>query len=101
MIILAKLLVKEIDTLGYVTYVFECLDKEVRKETKYMMCTRFKNWDHRCIDIGEIGYLNFIEIKAGIDKWFDGKELIPYNYNNVQFIKFIEKPKENHQEFIM
>lgn len=89
------------DTLGYTTYVFECLDTEVIKYTKYIMCTRYPNWDHRQIELGEIGYLSFVEIRAGIDKWFNGKDMIPYNYNNIQFIKFIEKPKDfNCNKFI-
>lgn len=101
MTVLACLVAKEMDTLGYITYVFECLDKEVVLCSRYIMCTRYPNWDHRVINIGEIGYLNFIEIRAGIDKWFDGKNMIPYNYNGVQFIKFVQKPKEQDHEYIM
>lgn len=101
MTVLACLVAKEKDTLGYVTYVFECLDKEVVKETRYIMCTRFPNWEHRNINIGEVGYLNFFEIQAGINKWFNGKTMIPYNYNCIQFIKFIHKPKEPNHEYVM
>ena len=61
MTVLTCLVAKEIDTLGYVTYVFECLDKEVIENTRYIMCTRYPNWEHRSINIGEIGYLNFWE----------------------------------------
>lgn len=96
MTVLAKLVAKESDTLGYVTYVFECLDEDIIKQTKYIMCTRWPNWEHRTIEINEVGYLNFFEIRAGIDKWFNGTQMIPYNYNNNQFIKFIEK-KEPHK----
>lgn len=99
MTVLAKLVASETDPLDYTTYVFECLDADVIKETRYIMCTRWPNWDHRNIEIGEVGYLNFVEIRAGIDKWFDGTKMIPYNYNNVQFVKFIEK-KEPHK-FVM
>lgn len=95
MVVLAKLVAKQEDSMGYVTYVFECLDEEVIKETKYIMCTRFPNWDHRKIELDEIGYLNFFEIQAGIDKWFDGTKMIPYNYSNIQFIKFIAKKDQN------
>ena len=101
MTILAKLLASQEDGLGYKTYVFECLDEDIRKETKYLMCTRFPKWEAREIEIGEIGYLQFIEIKAGMDKWYDGKEMIPYRYNTIQFIKFIEKPKEKTHKFVM
>ncbi len=64
------------------------------------MCTQFKNWDHRLVDLGEVGYVDFIEIHAGIDKWFDGTNFVPYNYNNIQFIKFISKPKKEEFKYI-
>lgn len=101
MTILAKLVAKEHDVLGYVTYVFECLDVEVIKHSKYIMCTRYPNWNHRNIDLGEVGYLNCMEIRAGIDKWFDGHKMIPYNYNGIQFIKFIPKPENTNYEYIL
>ena len=101
MTVLARLVAKEEDGLGYVTYVFECLDKEVIKDTRYIMCTRYPKWEHRKIDLDEVGYLNFVEIRAGIDKWFNGKDMIPYNYNNIQFIKFIKKPRIQNHEYIM
>lgn len=101
MTVLAQLVAKESDTMGYITYVFECLEEDIIKETRYIMCTRFPNWEHRNIDIGEIGYLNFFEIQAGIDKWFNGTDMIPYRYNCIQFIKFVSKPKKSNQEYIM
>ena len=101
MTILAELLAKSIDVQGYVVYVFKCLDEEVIKESPYLMCTRFPNWDHRVIDIGEVGYLNFKERLAGIDKWFDGKDFIPYRYDDVQFIRFIEKPKSSPHKLVL
>ena len=98
---LAELLAKSIDVQGYVVYVFKCLDEGIIKESPYLMCTRFPNWDHRVIDIGEVGYLNFKERLAGIDKWFDGKDFIPYRYDDVQFIRFIEKPKSSPNKFVI
>lgn len=101
MTVLAKLVAREEDGLGYVIMVFECLDEEVRKETKYIMTTQYPNWNHRKIEIEEVGYLNFVEIRAGIDKWFDGKEFIPYNYNNIQFIKFVKKPIKKDKQYVL
>ena len=66
MTVLACLVAKEVDTLGYITYVFECLDKEVVELSKYIMCTRYPNWNHRAIELGEVGYLNFVEIDGEI-----------------------------------
>ena len=37
----AKLVAREVDPLGYVTYVFETPDLE----SNYLMCVQFKNWD--------------------------------------------------------
>lgn len=65
------------------------------------MCIRYINWEHRAISLGEIGYLHFKEVRAGVDKWFDGKDFIPYRYNDIQFIKFIAKPEKVDQEYIM
>lgn len=101
MTVLACLVAKEVDTLGYITYVFECLDKEVVELSRYIMCTRYPNWNHRAIELGEVGYLNFVEIRAGIDKWFNGTTMIPYNYNNIQFIKFVQKPSVQEYKFVM
>lgn len=92
--ILAKLLASNTDIDNYVTYVFQDLESK-----EYLMCTRFPNWDHRTLYIGEIGFLEYAEIRAGIDKWYDGRNMIPYNYSNIQFIKFIGKPK--HTEYTM
>ena len=99
MVALVKLVADEHNPLNYITYVFECLDEEIRKETKYIMTTRFPNWDHRCLNIGEIGYLEFEEIRAGMDKWFDGNTMIPYRYNMIQFIRFISKKEEKDEEY--
>lgn len=91
----------EEDTQGYITYVFECLDEEMIEKTRYIMCTRFPNWDHRDIGLGEVGYLKFFEVQAGVDEWFDGKHMIPYKYNGCHFIKFIRKPEKIDRKFRM
>lgn len=98
---LVRLVAKETDGMDYTTYVFECLEEEIRKETKYIMCTRFPNWDHRNLDLGEVGYLNFEEIQAGSDKWFNGIDFIPYKYSGIHFIKFISKPKKEDYTYIL
>jgi hypothetical protein len=89
--ILSRLVAKEAD-FEYVVYVFEVLDAQF--EDKYIMCTRYPNWNHRNIEIGEEGYLEFSFHRAGFDKWFDGTRMVPYLYTGIQFLKFIEKPKE-------
>lgn len=101
MTVLAELLASEEDPLGYITYVFECLEEDIRKESRYIMCVRYPNWDHRKIEIGEIGFLNVNKVRAGIDTWYDGKDMIPYKYTTIQFIKFITKPVKKAYKFIM
>lgn len=103
MTVLCKLVVKQEDSLGYINYVFQLLeDEEIKRlDTKYILTTRYPNWDHYDININEIGYLTFVEIRAGIDKWFNGKEMVPYNYNNIQFIKFIKKPRKKEYKYVM
>ena len=100
MTILAQLLASNRDTLGYITYVFRNLEDD-RPDYKYIMAVRYPNWDHRTIELGDIGYLQYVEIRAGVDKWFDGKNMIPYNYNTIQFIKFVEKPNIEDKKYIM
>ena len=99
MVTLCKLVAKEIDSLGYITYVFENLEEYAIEISKYVFCIRYPNWDHRNLELGDVGYLNYQEIRAGVDKWFNGTEMVPYNYNSVQFIKFIAKPED--KEYIM
>lgn len=101
MIALVELVAQADDLMGYTTYVFKCLEDYMIEQSPYIMCTRFPNWEHRPIQLGEIGYLNCIEIRAGVDKWFNGKEFIFYNYDNVQFIKFIRKIDKNDEEYLM
>lgn len=101
MIALVKLVARYKDPLNYITYVFECLEEYMIKETKYIMCVRFPNWQAKALKLGDVGYLHFEEIQAGVDKWFDGKNFIPYNYNMVQFIQFVEKPSEEDHKYIM
>lgn len=101
LVVLAKLVAKNNEELGYSTYVFECLEDYIIKKTKYILCTRYPNWEHRKIDIGEIGYLCVAEVQAGIDKWFDGSQLVYYKYDNIQFIKFIAKPNTEDNTYVM
>lgn len=103
MVVRAKLVAQDQDLCGYSTYVFECLDDEIIKQTKYLMCTRFPNWDHRALNIGDTGFLHFEEREAGRDKWYDiqTQQYYTFNYDIVQFIKLIEIPKTEDNEYIM
>lgn len=98
--IFSKLRAKLDEGMGYVTYVFENLEEDNWK-TKYRMVTRCPNWDHRAINIGEEGFLTYEDHIAGDSKWFDGKNFNYYRYTMSQFMKFIAKPTETKDEFIM
>lgn len=103
MVIKGKLIAQDEVLSGYSTYVFECLDEEVRKETKYLMCTRFPNWNTKPLKIGDEGFLQFEEREAGKDKWYDinTEKWYQFNYNMVQFINFIDMPKKSDNVYIM
>lgn len=100
MVALAQLVADHLDSFGYITYVFKCLDN-LAKETPYIMCTRYPNWDHRTLSIGEKGYLSFEEIRAGVDTWFNGTTMVPYKYDGVHFIKFVDIPSSEDSNYIM
>lgn len=100
MVALVKLIASETDSLGYITYVFQRLE-DCALSSKYIMCVRFPNWDHKKLKLGDIGFLHYEEIRAGVDKWYDGKEMIPYKYNTIQFIKFIYKPEDEERKYVM
>ena len=82
MTIPAQLVAIDTDSFGYITYVFKNLD-ELAKETQYVMCVRYPNWNHRKINLGEKGFLSVLEVKAGEDKWFNMDhyfELAQFNF---------------------
>lgn len=94
MTIRAKLLEYREDLGGYITYVFENLEENDPYE-KYIMCTRFPNWDTPFPDKYDEGFLQFREVIAGQDSWYDhsSNSYIPYKYTNFHFINFIkDKP---------
>ena len=65
----AKLVAQETDSEKYVTYVFELLDPDeiAKLETKYMMCVRWPNWEHRDLKLGEVGYLSYFRSNKVLD----------------------------------
>ena len=88
--------------MGYTTYVFKCLESNAPFGHKYCMVTRLPHWQHRDIEVNEIGYLTYNEVVAGQDKWFcpETGQMIPYNYTNIYFIKFV-KQQDNSKDIII
>lgn len=86
---------------GYTTYVMEVLESDEISlhGYKYVTCTKFPNWDDVKVSVGDKGYLNFRDIKEGIDLWYNSTdgEMIPYKYSFTQYIKFIPYKESNHE----
>lgn len=100
MIIYAKLLVKEENLGGYITYVFQNMDKESYDLDKYVMCTRFPNWEVQSFKEGDIGFLHYKDIIAGRDTWYSPRDGVfyAYNYNGIQFLNFIKHDRDKRKE---
>lgn len=94
-VIHGKLLTYNEDPGGYVIYVFLNLDY-TKECNKYLMCTKYPNWETAPIKIGDVGYLNVKEVEAGKDKWYNQEtgSFIPYKYNGIQFLDFILEKKK-------
>lgn len=83
-VVKAKLIAKQSDLFSYTTYAFQNIDNN-----EYILCTRFPNWEHKIINIGEVGILHFREVIAGHDSWYAEGNFTPYKYTGWHFIKFI------------
>lgn len=101
MVIYCKLIAKEYD-LNYINLVFKNLDP-APFGYNYTMCTVYPNWESYIPVIGDIGYLDYLECRAGEDKWWnrETQSFIPYNYTNIQFMKFVKETKDNSDKNII
>ena len=99
----SQLVASENDLMGYITYVFKSLEPDAPFGSRYLMLTRCPNWDAKPINIGDKGYVTYDYVKAGIDKWFcpETGQMIPYNYTNIYFIKFVKKPDNLNKDIII
>lgn len=93
---------KEEDLMGYQVLVFKNLNKASFGH-EYCMVTVFPNWESRVPEIGEIGYLTYEEVFAGIDTYYDKTidNIVKYNFNNLIFKRFIVKKEDNLQKDII
>ena len=86
---------------GYIAYVFQYLnDDDIKRYGgEYVICTRYPNWMHRNLKVEDVGFVEIETVRAGIDTWFDGEKQVPYRYNAKRFIKFIDKPSSNTNDY--
>lgn len=73
--ILSELITYRNDPDGYTQMVFRNLI-----DLSFQMVTRMPNWDFPFIQIGDRGFMKYIEVVAGRDTWWDSEkeENIPY-----------------------
>jgi hypothetical protein len=98
----SQLVASENDLMGYITYVFKSLEADVPFGSRYLMLTRCPNWDAEPINIGDKGYVTYDYVEAGKDKWYcpETGQMIPYNYTNIYFKKFV-KEVDNYKKDII
>lgn len=101
--VFGQLVASEADGMGYITYVFKTLEPNAPFGHKYIMLTRVRNWEHRNLEIGEIGYVTYEEVEAGKDTYYDRMtdSMVKYNYTNIYFIKFVEKKEDNSKNIML
>ncbi len=97
-----ELLEKEEDLMGYQILVFKNLNKAPFGH-EYCMTTVFPNWESRVPEKGEIGFLSYEIVFAGIDTYYDRDtdSILKYNYNNIIFKKFVKKVDKIKQDIII
>jgi len=72
---------------SYTNYVFK--DNE---SNEYIFCTKLPNWQIPSIDMGDIGYLQYQQVKAGESYYDPAKETeIAYRYSNCYLVNFVRK----------
>lgn len=85
---------------GYIWHIFKNLGF-TNPDTEYIACVEFPNWNKETFSCGDIGYLTVNFVEEGVDKWFDGKNLIPYNYSNCIFYMFKHEQPTITEEIIL
>lgn len=97
----SKLVAYREDFGRYIIYVFEVIGEKSLFD-RYIMCTRFPNWESPLLSIGDIGFLKYKDVQAGKDLWYDWKTqtTIPYKYTGCHFVDFV-LDTEKQQDLIL
>lgn len=82
----------------YTTYVFENLNTG-----EYLICTKLPRWESIKINIGDVGFLQYLEVIAGKTVWYDklSEKEINYKYSGIYFQKFIPEIKNTIKEIVL
>ena len=82
----------------YIHYVFKNLDTN-----DYIMVSRYPNWDHKDLEIGDIGYLTYYDVYAGKTTFVMNDIEYRYSTTHTAFYKFIWEKEEkfNHNNKII
>lgn len=94
----AKLIAFKEELGGYITYVFQDVHTG-----KYIMCTKFVNWNSAPLRLWTRGYLTYKEIIAGRDTWYDAvsDSFQRYRFEGFQFINFVPQPEMTNNVIMM
>ena len=97
-----ELLVKEADIMNYQTLVFKNLDK-APFGCNYCMVTVWPNWESYIPEIGDIGYLTYDSVIAGVDTYYDRSidSIVKYNFTNLVFNKFVKEQDNSKKDIII
>lgn len=96
------LLAKEADLMGYQTLVFKNLDKAPFGQN-YCMTTVWPNWESYIPEVGDVGFLTYDSVTAGVDTYFnrDTNAIEKYNFTNLVFNKFVKEVDNSKKDIII
>jgi hypothetical protein len=102
-IVKCQLIAKECDSLNYHTLVFKVMEKDCPFGHSYCMVTVFPNWESRIPEIEEKGYLEYDEVEAGKDTYYDRitGSIMKYNFSNLIFKRFVKKQDNSNKNIII
>lgn len=101
MTIRCQVVAKEQDLLGYQTLVVKNLEDNSLLHS-YCMIVVFPNWQSVIPEIGDKGFLEYEDVKAG-DEYYSRKfgTVMKYEYTNRIFIKFVLEVDNSKKDIII
>lgn len=83
---------------NYTMFVFQDVNSK-----QYIMCTRLPNWQTPEVKVGDHGFLEYQEVKAGEDYYNPATQTTEhYSYSNIYFMNFVQKTNiSNNSEIVL